>query len=178
VIDEAASEALFCLRRLLRSDDDKTCSRAAEAILKFKMTLVRHRKAGKPQVLPDPRLEGLDDTDVEFVRYVLTLPEEQLAAWVKSLRSAPWPEYPPLPNPPSPLPRGGRGDGGGVRSGQPRPPRPEAAHHPDGRRVSVREASATGRKWQGEAPAAPGESSIRPARREPRPTETLIRPAA
>src|SRR5262245_63146474 len=68
VTDEAASEALLCLRRLLRSDDDRTCSAAANAILKYKMTLVRHRRSGKPVALPDPRLEGLDDTDIEFMR--------------------------------------------------------------------------------------------------------------
>src|SRR5262245_61756681 len=132
-------KALFCLRKLLRSPEEKTCSRAAEAILRFKMTLVRHRRSGKPVVKPDPRLEGMTDEDIEFARYLFTLPEEQLAAWARSLRKAPRPDEDTGETDGNPVPRNPKQPdlpGGGHELPSRQPPENPLAQGTDGSEAS------------------------------------------
>jgi hypothetical protein len=88
VFAEGTAEAFLFLRKLLRSEDERISWRAAESMLKFTMTLVRHRKR-KPAGKADPRLANLSETDLIFAQFLAGHTDEQLAELAFSLRNVP-----------------------------------------------------------------------------------------
>src|SRR5262245_53614337 len=48
VLDESFCEGLYTLRRQVRSDDERIANKAADALVRARLALFRHRRKGPP----------------------------------------------------------------------------------------------------------------------------------
>src|SRR5439155_14644732 len=81
VLDESFCEGLFTLRRQVRSDDERIANRAADALVRARLALFRHRTKGPP----GPTREPLSSENEELVRFLDSHTDEQLAALARNL---------------------------------------------------------------------------------------------
>ena len=89
VLTDSFAEGVFTLRRLMRGKDEKTAMKAADAMIRFRATTIRHRKkltpADAPADAPPAGPTPSDDT-LRFVQFLEGQTNEQLHELVVACR--------------------------------------------------------------------------------------------